>query len=188
MKKIIAVCGNAICPEGSINYNIAYAVGKAVVDHGYRLQCGGLGGAMKAACKGAKSSKNYTEGDIIGLLPSFDPTTANEYVDIAIPTGLDVFRNVIVASADAAIIVGGGAGTLAEAANAWALKRLMVAMSEAEGWSAKIANTKMDTRNRYPDIPEDMVYGATTAEEALEIIDKYLLRYDTYHGGITPFN
>ncbi len=188
MKRIIAVCGNAICPEGSVNYNLAYEVGKAVVDHGYRLQCGGLGGAMKAACEGAKSSKNYVEGDIIGLLPSFDPTTANEYVDIAIPTGLDVFRNVIVASADAAIIVGGGAGTLAEAANAWALKRLMVAMSNAEGWSAKIANTRMDGRNRYPLIPEDKVYSATTGEEALSIIDEYVERYNVYHEGITPFN
>ena len=72
MKKIIAVCGNASCPEGTINYELAYSAGKAIIDHGYRLQCGGLRGVMLAACKGARSSKNYKEGDIIGIIPSFD--------------------------------------------------------------------------------------------------------------------
>ncbi len=185
-KKIIAVCGNAYCPEDTLNYDLAFQAGKAIIDHGYRLQCGGLGGAMRAACKGARSSKNYREGDIIGIIPSFDPSTANEFVDIAIPTGLDVYRNVIVASADAVIVVGGGSGTLAESATAWLLKRLMVAFSNAEGWSARLAGNDIDTRKRYPDIPEDTVYPCTTGEEALQIIDKYIDRYVTYHEGIPP--
>ena len=186
MKKIIAVCGNASCPEGTINYELAYSAGKAIIDHGYRLQCGGLRGVMLAACKGARSSKNYTEGDIIGIIPSFDPTTANQYVDIAIPTGLDLYRNVIVASADAVIIVGGGCGTLAETANAWALKRLMVGFSNAEGWSAKLAGTRLDDRIRYPDVSEDKIYACESGEEALEIIDKYIDTYCVYHKGIPP--
>ena len=186
MKKIIAVAGNAAVPESSINFKLAYDTGKAIIDHGYRLQCGGLDGVMLAACKGARASEKYTEGDIIGLLPSFDPKTANEYVDVIIPTGLDVFRNVIVASASAVIAVGGGAGTLSEIANAWALKRLVVGYKNADGWSAKLADTRLDTRIRYPDIPEDRVFGVTTSEEALSVIDKYVSRYTSYHKGITP--
>lgn len=186
MKKIIAVCGNAAVPEESINYKLAYETGKAIIDHGYRMQCGGLDGVMLAACKGARASEKYTDGDIIGLLPSFDPKSANEYVDVIIPTGLDVFRNVIVASAAAVIAVGGGAGTLSEIANAWALKRLVVGYKNAEGWSAKLADTRLDDRIRYPDIPEDRIYGVTDAESALQIIDRYVERYDTYHMGITP--
>ena len=186
MKKIIAVAGNAAAEVGSINYKLAFDTGKAIIDNGYRLQCGGLEGVMYAACKGARSSEKYTEGDIIGLLPSFDPSTANEYVDIIIPTGLDVFRNVIVASASAVIAVGGGAGTLSEIANAWALQRLVMGYSNAEGWSAKLADTRLDTRNRYPDIPEDRFYGVTSAEEALELVNKYISKYTRYHHGITP--
>ena len=188
MKKIIAVAGNAIAPDDSVNFKLAFDTGRAIIDNGYRLQCGGLNGVMRAACMGAKSSPKYTEGDIIGLLPSFDPNTANEYVDIVIPTGLDVFRNVIVASASAVIGVGGGAGSLSEMANAWALQRLVVAYRTAEGWSSKLADTRLDTRIRYSDIPEDRVYGADTVEEALEIINKYIDRYDRYHLGITPNN
>ena len=134
----------------------------------------------------SSTEQGDTDGDIIGLLPSFNPKSANEYVDVIIPTGLDVFRNVIVASAAAVIAVGGGAGTLSEIANAWALKRLVVGYKNAEGWSAKLADTRLDDRIRYPDIPEDRVYGVTDAESALQIIDRYVERYDTYHMGITP--
>ncbi len=186
MKKIIAVAGNAAVPEDSVNYKLAFDTGKAIIDNGYRLQCGGLDGVMKAACMGARSSEKYTEGDIIGLLPSFDPGTANEYVDIIIPTGLDVFRNVIVASASAVIAVGGGAGTLSEIANAWALQRLVIGYRNAEGWSAELADRRLDSRNRYPDIPEDRFYGVNSAEEALALVNKYVQRYDRYHKGITP--
>ena len=84
------------------------------------------------------------------------------------------------------IAVGGGAGTLSEIANAWALKRLVVGYKNAEGWSAKLADTRLDDRVRYPDIPEDRIYGVTDAESALQIIDRYVERYDTYHMGITP--
>ena len=186
MKKIIAVVGNARPPVGSLNERIAFEVGKAIVDNGYRLQCGGLNGVMLAACKGAHASTNYKEGDVIGILPSFDVTTANEYVDIAIPTGLDVYRNVIVASASAVIAVGGGSGTLCEIANAWSLKKLVIGMTKADGWSAKLAGSRLDDRIRYAEYPDDQIYGAETAEEALEYINKYIHGYDDVHRGITP--
>ncbi|MCL2631138.1 MAG: TIGR00725 family protein [Firmicutes bacterium] len=183
-RKIIAIIGDAICEEGSQKFNLAYEAGKAVIDAGFRLQCGGYGGVMNASCKGARSSSKYREGDIIGIVPSFNPADANGYVDISIATGLDLFRNIIVANADAVIAVGGGAGTLTEIANAWLLKRLIVAFSNCNGWSEKVAGTRLDGRVRYPNIPDDKIYGVTSANEALEVITRLIDKYTAHHHGI----
>lgn len=188
MRKIIAVLGDAIIPENSKKYNIAFETGKTIIDLGYRLQCGGLGGVMRAACAGARSSEKYREGDIIGILPSFDPTVKNEFVDIPIPTGLDIYRNVIVANAAAVIAIGGGSGTLCEIANAWALKRMVIAYKNLDGWCSKVADTKMDERMRYDSIPEDRIFGIESPTELKALFESYLERYNHYHTGITPFN
>ena len=75
--------------------------------------CGGLGGVMEAACRGAKE----TGGTTIGILPSTDRSEANGFVDVAIPTGLGEARNaLVVRAADAVIALGGGYGTLSEIA------------------------------------------------------------------------
>jgi uncharacterized protein (TIGR00725 family) len=77
------------------------------------LVCGGLGGVMEAACRGAKEAGGTT----VGILPGTERSDANAYVDIAIPTGLGQARNAIVArAADALVAVGGGYGTLSEIA------------------------------------------------------------------------
>ena len=68
--------------------------------------------------------------------------------------------------------------------NAWPLKRLMIAFRGVEGWSAKVADTRLDHRNRYPDIEEDRVFGVDTAEEAIAILEKYLNLYTDTHTGI----
>ena len=77
------------------------------------LVCGGLGGVMEAACRGAKGAAGTT----VGILPGADRTQANDYVDVAIATGLGEGRNaLVVRAADALIAVGGGYGTLSEIA------------------------------------------------------------------------
>jgi uncharacterized protein (TIGR00725 family) len=77
------------------------------------LVCGGLGGVMEAACRGAKDGGGTT----VGILPGTDRGEANEFVDVAIPTGLGEARNaLVVRAADALIAVGGGYGTLSEIA------------------------------------------------------------------------
>ena len=68
---------------------------------------------MEAACRGAKSGGGTT----VGILPGTDRSEANEFVDVAIPTGLGEARNaLVVRAADALIAVGGGYGTLSEIA------------------------------------------------------------------------
>src|SRR3546814_12882286 len=83
---------------------------------------------MEAAHRGARDSANWFDGAGIGILPGTNPGQANPYVDIAIPTGSDHGRNLVVAQSEAVIAIGGGAGTLSELAFAWIHRRLILAL------------------------------------------------------------
>ena len=92
---------------------VAEAVGRAVAQSGAVLVCGGLGGAMEAACRGARAGGGLT----VGILPGGARGDANPYVDIAVPTGLGEARNaLVVRAADAVVAVAGEYGTLSEIA------------------------------------------------------------------------
>lgn len=182
MRKIVSVVGDAYIEKDSLKFKMAYEMGKALVDNGYRVQSGGLGGVMEAAFMGAKASKNYKEGDTVAILPSFDAKEVNDYADVIIPTGIDMLRNGIVANASAVVAVGGGAGTLSEMALAWSLKRMVLAFNNVDGWSSKLAGTDIDGRIRYPF--DDKVWSVSSAEEAIKLINEKVNDYDIYHQGI----
>ena len=113
MTSLIAVVGgNEASPE---NLHLAEEVGRELARRGVALVCGGLGGIMEAACRGAKEAGGTT----VGILPGSDPSAANPYVDIPICTGMGYARNVVVVkSAGAVIAVNGAYGTLSEIAHA----------------------------------------------------------------------
>jgi uncharacterized protein (TIGR00725 family) len=91
----------------------AERVGALVAQRGAVLVCGGLGGVMEAACRGARQEG----GTAVGILPGLDRSAANPHVDLALATGLGEARNALVVRAgDALIAVGGGYGTLSEIA------------------------------------------------------------------------
>jgi uncharacterized protein (TIGR00725 family) len=91
--------------------------------------CGGRGGAMEAACRGARSADGMT----IGILPGRDRRDANPYVQFALPTGLGEGRNaLVVRAADAVIAVGGGYGTLSEIALALRARKPVVGIDTWE--------------------------------------------------------
>ncbi len=91
----------------------AELVGQGLAEAGAVIVCGGLGGVMAAACRGARSAGATT----IGLLPGTDRQAANQWVQIAIPTGLGELRNgLIIRAADVVVAVGGEYGTLSEVA------------------------------------------------------------------------
>ena len=138
---------------------------------------------MAAACRGARSSANWWHGATVGILPGHDPTQANPWVDVALPTGLDVARNAIVAHSDVVIAVGGGAGTLSEIALAWQLLRPVIAF-RVDGWSGRLAGTRLDDRVRQPDVEDDRIYGVDTPDEALSLVDELHGRYTVRHPGI----
>ncbi len=181
-RSIVSVIGDAGVEEGFAAYDMGREVGKGLVDAGFRVMTGGLGGVMEAAARGAHESSVYREGDTIGILPHADPSQANPWVDIAIPTGLDHARNAIVANADAVIAIGGGAGTLAEMAFAWIYRRLVIGI-EISGWSGELGDRRIDGRNRQADVPEDRVFRARTATQAVQLVVEYLPRYTARHRG-----
>lgn len=112
-KTCISVIGSGVS-DGTLSpeiIKIANDVGREIALRGAVLICGGLGGVMEEAAKGAKEEGGIT----IGIIPGDDPDCANPYIDIPIPTGLGFARNVLVAySGDAVIAVSGRLGTLSE--------------------------------------------------------------------------
>ncbi len=182
-RPIVAVIGDARLPEGDVRLDTALACGRLLVDNGFRVITGGMGGVMRAASAGARSSAHYQPGDTIGLLPGHDPGGADEHVDIVIATGLDVGRNLVVANSDAVIAIGGGAGTLSEIALAWQMHRLIIGL-RVTGWSGELADRRVDGRVRYPGVPDDRVYGAITAEEAVGLVARWLPEYQRRHQGV----
>jgi hypothetical protein len=109
----VAVCG----PSAADTQILAAAeeVGRLLAGRGAVVVCGGYGGVMQAAARGARSAG----GTVVGILSGDDPDTANPHLDIVLPTGLGQARNTVIAmSCDALIAVGGSWGTLSEVAHA----------------------------------------------------------------------
>ncbi|MBI2830928.1 MAG: TIGR00725 family protein [Chloroflexi bacterium] len=111
--KFIGVIGGSQCTAEEAR--LAEEVGREVAKRGAILVCGGLGGVMEAACKGASSEGGVT----VGILPGDNRQSANPYVSIPVVTGLGHARNIIVVRSSQAIIaVGGAYGTLSELGHA----------------------------------------------------------------------
>lgn len=127
----IAVIGAGACgPEVG---GLAEQVGAAIATRGAVLVCGGLGGVMEAAARGARSQGGLS----VGVLPGYEGRSANPNIDVVLPTGMGHARNVIVVSAgDAVIALPGEHGTAAEIALALKLGRPVVVLgtwSQVEG-------------------------------------------------------
>jgi uncharacterized protein (TIGR00725 family) len=106
--RVSIIGGSTPTDEG---LDAARDVGRLLGERGHTLVCGGLGGIMKAACRGASEADGHT----IGILPGDDRSAANEYVDTAIATGLGHARNaLVVVNGDAVIAIDGAGGTLSE--------------------------------------------------------------------------
>ncbi|MFA5099576.1 MAG: TIGR00725 family protein [Candidatus Omnitrophota bacterium] len=109
--KIVSVIGGRQC-NNEVE-QLAHNFGKKVSKVVSYLCCGGLGGVMLAVCKGFKQGNGTT----IGILPSYSKNDANKYIDLAIPTGMGLARNLLVVkTGDVVVALPGAAGTLSEIA------------------------------------------------------------------------
>jgi hypothetical protein len=123
----ISVIGGGIC-SATVSQT-AEALGFEIAKRGAVLVCGGLGGVMGAAAAGARRAGGLT----VGLLPGYDRTAANPFVDVVLPTGMGHARNVIVVAAgDAVIALPGEHGTASEIALALTLGKPVVALGAWE--------------------------------------------------------
>ena len=112
-QKFIAVIGASQASASELK--LAEHVGREIAREGCTLVCGGMGGVMEAACRGASQEGGLT----IGILPGDNRLSANEYVQIPIATGVGYARNMaVVKSAHAVIAIGGSYGTLTEIGHA----------------------------------------------------------------------
>jgi len=123
-KPIIAVIGASKCSKKL--RDMAALVGKYVAENGGVIVCGGLGGIMEGAARGAREAGGTT----IGILPSADRADANPYIDYAIPTGFGEARNLLVVrAADAVVAFPGKFGTLSEMAFALQAHKPVISIS-----------------------------------------------------------
>lgn len=111
MKRLISVIGGREAPPDLLAE--AERLGEGLAHRGWAVVCGGMEGVMEAVCRGARRAGGTT----VGILPGHDPREANRYVDFALPTGMGLSRNAIVARAGEAVVaLGGSHGTLSEIA------------------------------------------------------------------------
>jgi len=134
----VSVIGPGTCTEEE--RSIAESVGRLLAERGAVLVCGGGGGVMEAACRGAMMAGGLT----VGVLPSAEPGAGNAYLTVALPTGLGEARNALVAQAGSAVIaVGCGYGTLSEIGLALKAQRKVIGLRTwqlrtADGESAEL--------------------------------------------------
>ena len=141
--------------------SLAYETGKEIAKAGAVLVCGGLGGVMEAACKGAKEAGGTT----VGIIPQEEFSYANKYCDIVICSTIGFARDIIVAaSADGMIVVGGGAGTLTELTIGYLMKKTMVAVAGSGGMAEMYGGQYLDERRRV------QITIAKTPHEAVRIV------------------
>ena len=123
----MAVSGGGDAGEDACR--LAEEVGRQLARQGAVVVTGGLGGAMEAACRGAKAGGGTT----VGILPGHERADANAWVDVAVPTGLGEARNaIVVRAADAVVAVAGEFGTLSEIALALKLGTPVVGLQTWE--------------------------------------------------------
>lgn len=152
---VIGVMGASQCDEPT--YEMARQVGRLIAEHGAVLLCGGRGGVMEAAARGAKEAGGLT----IGIMPGMNAseTPPNPYIDVAIFTGLRDGRNwVNVCASDAIVAISGGYGTLSEIALALKIGKPVVLL---RSW---------DMLAREP----NLIYVAQTPEQAVELAFRHI--------------
>ena len=129
----------------------AEAVGAEIAKRGYTLVCGGMGGVMEAACRGAKSEEGLT----IGIVPTASKADCNPFVDVAVVTAMSHARNVIVVrTSDAVIAIGGSYGTLSEIAFAL---RLEIPIIGIKTWDVSTEINKAETPKEAVDMAIELI-------------------------------
>lgn len=148
---IVGVMGGAHCDPAT--YEEARHVGRLIAERGAVLLCGGMGGVMEAAARGAVEAGGLT----LGILPGGNAweSPPNPYIQIAIFTGLSEARNVInVRSSDVVIAIAGGYGTLSEIALALKVGKPVVLL---HSWRFESPSPEAEGVVRVAQTPEEAV-------------------------------
>jgi uncharacterized protein (TIGR00725 family) len=154
----IGVVGGGEADEDTCR--VAEAVGRGLARRGALVVCGGLGGVMEAACRGARAEGGTT----VGILPGDNRAAANPFVDVALPTGMGEARNALVVRAcDALVAVAGEFGTLSEIALALRLGTPVVGLRT---WELARGGRPLDAFPRVDDPEEAAALALELARQA----------------------
>ncbi len=158
----------------------AYRVGRRIAEAGAVLVCGGLGGVMEAAARGAHDAGGVS----VGFIPGLDRQAANPYLTYVFPTGLGTLRNfLIIRSAQAAILIAGGVGTLQEATIAYDHRVPVIMVRGTGGWADRLPALLLD--GQYLDERRKVAFHtADSPEEAVYLA----LRLAPQHTPSAPFS
>lgn len=158
--KISVIGGSTVCEK---TYCAAFEVGKEIAKSSAILICGGMGGVMEAACKGAKSKGGVT----VGILPTLDEKSSNDFLDIKVPTGLGYARNSIVVLAGHAVIaIDGRSGTLSEIGFALTYGKPLIGLNT---WKLIPAYSDQSLGIKYARNPAQAVkYAVSLAKNVIE--------------------
>jgi uncharacterized protein (TIGR00725 family) len=170
---VIGVIGDGM--PGSDRERRAAEIGAALARAGAHLVCGGLGGCMAGASRGYKEANG--PGICLGLLPGTSRDDANPYVDLAIPTGVNSAQGALVAMAvDAAIVLGGGGGTLSEVGLLLRDGKPVVALDGTGGAAALVGGQQLGRTKvrlaRDADEAVRMVLDALRAHEHVRALEE----------------
>lgn len=153
---IIGIIGGSQIDKDEI-YDIAYKTGSLIAQNKWVLICGGLGGVMEAAAKGAYEHQGIT----IGILPQAEKQYANPYITIPVASGMGYARNnIIINTADIFIAINGKYGTLNEIATALSLKKTVLGLHT---WELEKSGP----------IDQNLFIKINTPEQAIKIIKKH---------------
>jgi uncharacterized protein (TIGR00725 family) len=148
----VAVVGGSVFETEACDQ--AERIGRLLAQRNAVIVCGGMTGVMEAVCRGAKAENGMT----VGLLPGESRSEANDYVDIALPTGIGEMRNMLVVRAsDGVIAVGGEFGTLSEVAFALRIGKPVVGLGTWELAKGGKADTTLE-RVASPEEAVDRVF------------------------------
>jgi uncharacterized protein (TIGR00725 family) len=157
----VAVAGRWKGEEDTV-LSLAERSGEALAARGHVVLTGGGPGVMEAVCRGAKRCGGTT----IGFLGGMDRSEANPFVDHALPTGLgwELRSQLMVRSCDVLLLVGGGAGSLAEVIAAYAHKKPVVMLRGSGGWADRLSDVLVE--GKYVDERRgvEVVLGRTPQE------------------------
>jgi uncharacterized protein (TIGR00725 family) len=149
----VAVIGPSGAELGSEAAVLGEEVGRLLAEASVTLVCGGMGGTMAAACRGAREAG----GEAIGIVPGHEVSEANEFCTHVVATGIGHARNLaVVSSGEVVIAIGGEWGTLSEIGFARAIGRNVIALRSWE----------LNGRERMADAP-----GVVPADSAREAVD-----------------
>ena len=147
---VIGSAGQEEYPQNSQNFSfnesLAFEVGQILAEKGCILVNGGKSGIMEASSKGAKSKNGIT----IGVIKGNQRFGSNQYTDIEIVSNiLDGGDALLIPTmCDGAIVIGGGAGTLAELSGFYRINKPIITIANTGGWAQKLANTYLDERQK----------------------------------------